>query len=98
MRIGRRVRGLGRTSVWLTAWNPRSRLMPEGWNRRMQAHLRACLTGMEIRDGEGRLRRWREEMLLVAIDPRRAAVLARRFRQHAIVVVAPGRKARLVLL
>ncbi len=99
VRIGRRVKGLARPAVFLTAWNPRSRRMPLAWNRRMQASLRARLAGCaEIREGEGVLRGWREEMLLAEVTPRRAAVLARRFRQHAIVVAMPDRPARLILL
>ena len=43
--------------------------------------------------------RWsREEMLLVALDPAPAMVLARRFRQRGIVVVRRGQPARLVIL
>ncbi len=93
VRIGRRVKGLARPAVFLTAWNPRSRRMPLAWN--LRARLAGCA---EIREGEGVLRGWREEMLLAEVAPRRAAVLARRFRQHAIVVTMPGRPARLVLL
>ena len=98
VRIGRRVTGLAQPAVFLTAWNPRSRRMPAGWNRRMQQRLRACLAACpELHAAEGSLRRWREEMLLAGIPPARAVVLARRFRQHAVVVVMPGRPARLVL-
>ena len=45
-----------------------------------------------------RPRGWAERHLLVAGDPRALAVLARRFRQAAVVAVAPGRAARLVML
>ena len=96
VRIGRRVTGLDRTVVFLTAWNPGSRKMLPGWNRRMQATLRRLLpTALE---GEGRLLHWHEEMLLTTIDKRRARVLARRFRQVSIVVAAPGQRARLVFV
>ena len=98
-RIGRRVPGLDwRVAVFLTAWNPYSRRMPDGWNRRMQARLRARLRGRTVLAGTGTLRRWREEMLLVALDPVRAMVLARRFRQRGIVVVRRGQPARLAIL
>jgi hypothetical protein len=96
VRIGRRVTGLDRTVVFLTAWNPGSRKMQEGWNRRMQASLRELIpTALE---GEGRFRRWHEKMLLATIEKNRARVLARRFRQVAIVVAAPGQRARLVFV
>jgi hypothetical protein len=97
-RIGRRVAGLDwRVAVFLTAWNPYSRRMPDGWNRRMQACLRAWLRGRTVLAGTGTLGRWREEMLLVALDPARAMVLARRFRQRGIVVVRRGQPARLAI-
>ena len=49
-------------------------------------------------EGEGSGRDWPERHLLLATDRRRAAVLARRFRQNAIVVVRVGAPARLALL
>jgi hypothetical protein len=62
----------------------------------MQASLRAMLGRTDVREGEGILRGWREEMLLAAIAPARAKVLARRFRQNAIVAATPNRKAKLL--
>ena len=100
VRIGQRVRGLPRSFVFLTAWNPRSRRMPPGWNRRMQARLVARLLARPLRaevyPAEGSFRCWREEMLLAGVDPRCALVLARQFRQNAIVLAVPGRRARLL--
>jgi hypothetical protein len=64
----------------------------------MQARLRAWLRGRAMLVGAGTLGRWREEMLLVALDPARAMVLARRFRQRGIVVVRRGQPARLAIL
>ena len=81
---------------FITAWNPFSRRMPPGWNARLLSRLREATRGHVLAEGHGRLGRWAERHLLVAGDPRRLAVLARRFRQHAIVVVAPGRPARLL--
>ncbi len=72
--------------------------MPAGWNARMMARLRTAARRLPSAEGEGRARGWAERHLLVAADPRRAAVLARRFRQNAIVVVRTGAPARLVLL
>ena len=69
----------------MTAWNPRSRRMPEGWNRRMQQRLRQRLRRFTVVEAEGSLRRWHEAMLLVAGDPRPVTRLAILFRQRAVV-------------
>jgi hypothetical protein len=105
-RIGRRdaavdavLRRLGaRRGAFVTAWNPWSRRMPAGWNARMTARLLAAAKRLPFAEGEGRARGWSERHLLLAADPRRAAVLARRFRQSAVVVVRSGAPARLILL
>ena len=102
-RIGRRSPALdallarhgGRVGAFVGAWNPYSRLMPPGWNRRMDAALRRHARRLPCVPGEGTARGWREEHLLVVADPRRVAVLGRRFRQAALVVVQRGREARL---
>ncbi|MBN9563529.1 MAG: DUF3293 domain-containing protein [Alphaproteobacteria bacterium] len=83
---------------FITAWNPRSQRMPAGWNRRMQRALSARTRRLPCLTGQGSGNGWSEEHLLVAADPRRLLVLARRFRQLGIVVVRRGRPARLVLL
>jgi hypothetical protein len=101
VRIGRRVpdrlfaRVDARVAVLVTAWNPRSRRMPDGWNRRRQRCLRRWLRRFAVLDAEGSLHRWREPMLLVAGDPRPLIRIAARFRQHAVVVLRRGQKARL---
>jgi hypothetical protein len=105
-RIGRRspaldrlLRRLGaRQGGFVTAWNPLSRRMPRGWNDRMLARLRQAARRLPLAEGLGRGQGWAERHLLVAADPRRVAVLARRFRQNAIVVVRLGGPARLRLL
>lgn len=102
VRIGRRSAAMdsllrGRHAAFITAWNPMSRKMPRGWNERMLARMRQAARGRIIAEGWGSARGWAERHLLVAGDPRAMVVLARRFRQAAIVVVAPRRKARLVL-
>lgn len=104
--IGRRspdidalLRRLGaRQGGFVGAWNPHSRRMPRGWNDRMLARLRAAARRLMQAEGSGGDRRWREEHLLLAGDPRRLAVLGRRFRQAAIVTLRHGGPARLVLL
>jgi len=81
---------------FVTAWNPFSRRMPQGWNARLQARLREAARGRVLAEGWGRGRGWAEHHLLIAGDPRCLARLAWRFRQHAIVVLVPGRAARLL--
>ncbi|NGM20155.1 DUF3293 domain-containing protein [Roseomonas stagni] len=99
-RIGRRSRALDALlrgpAAFITAWNPYSRPMPFGWNDRMQGRLRQAVAGRVIGEGWGRGSGWAEHHLLVAGAPARLRVVARRFRQHAIVIVAPGRPARLL--
>ena len=105
-RIGRRSAAvdalLARLGVreggFVTAWNPFSRRLPDGWNRRMQARLEAAARRLPRAAGHGGHGRWREAHWLVGADPRRLLVLARRFRQAAIVTVARGRPARLRLI
>lgn len=104
-RIGRRCAALDallhrhglRHAAFVTAWNPFSRTMPRGWNERMLARLRQAARGRVLAEGWGSFRGWAERHLLVAGDARRAAALARRFRQHAVVAVSRGHPARLVL-
>jgi hypothetical protein len=81
----------------VTAWNPRSRRMPPGWNARAMARLRQAAHGRVLADGFGRGAGWAEAHLLLAGDARWLRRLARRFRQHAIVLVARGRVPRLLL-
>ncbi len=101
-RIGRRPVGLdGRVrvpSVLLSACNPGGRRLFDGWNRRMMQRLAETLRRVAHVQGEGRLRQWSEPLVLAAMTPARAIVLARRFRQNAVVVLHPGRPARLLLL
>ena len=104
MRIGRRVPDVlfdrlnARVAVFLTAWNPLSRRMPDGWNHRMQVHLRRRLRRCVVLDAEGSLHRWREAMLLAAGDPRPHVQLAARFRQCAVVIIRRGHGVRLRLV
>lgn len=93
------LRRLGaREGAFVTAWNPWSRRAQAGRNARMMARLREASRRLRAAEGEGRGRGWSERHLLLAADPHRAAVLARRFRQSAMVVVRTGAPARLVLL
>jgi hypothetical protein len=93
VRIGRRGPVQG---VFVTAQNPFARRRPDGWNRRMQRALAAHARRMPAQEARGEGRGWSEDHLVLTTDPRRVEVLARRFRQLAIMVAAPGRPARLV--
>jgi hypothetical protein len=105
VRIGRRsaamdtllARHQARRGVFVTAWNPFSRRMPEGWNRRMQHRLCAALRRRPVLPAEGAWRGWREAHLLVLADPGPVLRAAWRFRQCAVVVARRGAVARLVL-
>ncbi len=105
-RIGRRsaavdalLRRLGaRQGGFVTAWNPFSRKRPRGWNERMHVRLLQATRRLARSEGWGGTPEWQEHHLLLAVDPRRIGVLARRFRQNAIVAVRVGHPARLVML
>jgi hypothetical protein len=104
VRIGRKspamdklLTGYGaRTGVFVTAWNPLSRLMPIRWNQRMQIRLKARLRRRTTLPAAGEWRSWREEHLLVLAEPGLILRLARQFRQAAIVVVRRGQAAALM--
>jgi len=95
VRIGQRAT---LTGVLLTAWNPRSRLMPIGWNRRMQHRLYLAIRRWSTQPASGTLGRWHEDHLCVQADPRACKVIARRFRQAALVILRRNHPSRLVLL
>ena len=86
--------------AFVTAWNPMSRPMPWGWNDRMGQRLREAARRLRHAEGWGRAQGggWAEQPLFIAADARRIAVLARRFRQNAIMVVRRGQPGRLVVL
>lgn len=107
-RIGRRSAAVdallarlgAREGAFVTAWNPYSRAMPWGWNDRMGDRLRQHVRRLRHAEGWGRAQGggWAEQHLFVATDARRVAVLARRFRQNAIMAVRRGQPGRLVIL
>ena len=84
--------------VLLSACNPGGRRRSDGSNRRMMRRLGEAMRRIAHVTGEGRLGRWSEPLLLAAMAPARGIVLARRFRQNAVVVLRCSRPARLVLL
>jgi len=85
-----------RDGVFITAWNPLSRRMPPGWNRRRQIALAERLRRVKVVAGQGRWRGWREAHLLVLAHPERVRRLARLFRQYAVVQVRIGQTVRLI--
>jgi hypothetical protein len=105
VRIGRRSPAMDellsshgtREAAFITAYNPFSRVMPAGWNRRMQARMVASLRRRPILPGSGSWRRWSEAHLVVFGDSRPTCRLARRFRQYAIVMVRIEQPARLLI-
>ena len=103
IRIGRRCPALDpllhrQAGVFIGAWNPAARLAPHGRNLRAGLALQDHLHAVQYLSGVGEGRDWREEHWFAVMDPRRAAVLARRFRQAAIVTLRRGQPARLRLL
>ena len=87
-----------RQGGFVTAWNPFSQRRPDGWNARMQQQLVLATRRLPGAAGHGGCGPWREAHRLIGADPCRLLVLARRFRQAAIVTVARGRPARLRLI
>jgi hypothetical protein len=85
-----------RIGVFVTAWNPWSRRMPPGWNRRMQMLLKQRVRQYSTFPAEGSWRRWHEDHLLLLAEPRIASRVARQFRQVAVVVVKRGQPAALM--
>jgi hypothetical protein len=86
-----------RSAALITAYNPRSRLMPLAWNRRMQARLFQALCRRQVLPARGFLRQWSEAHLLVFGPPRPIHRLASRFRQNAIVIIRLGQPPRLAM-
>jgi hypothetical protein len=89
-------------AVVVTAYNPRSEILPDAENRARHAALTAMLDagGYDYAPGEGRdpTGRWQPEPGFFVFDiPLDAALeLARRFEQNAIVEVARGGAPALV--
>jgi hypothetical protein len=90
-----------RQAAFTGAWNPCSRRHPRGTNRRRLDRLREATRRLPRHEGMGRAcrpRPWGEEHLLIGAAPARCAVLARRFRQDAILVIRQRGPARMMLL
>ena len=106
IRVGRRCPAMDRLlqsfdvreAVFITAWNPLSRVMPPGWNHRMQVRLALAARRRPALAGRGSWRGWTEAHLIVFGDARPSQSLARRFRQNGIVTVRLRQPARLVVV
>jgi hypothetical protein len=106
IRVGRRCPAMDRlllshrvhTAVFITAFNPFSRVMPHGWNQRMQARLQQAVRRRLALPAQGSLQRWTEAHLLVLSDPMPMRKLARHYRQYGIVIVRRGQPAWLALI
>jgi hypothetical protein len=105
VRIGRRSRAMDRVllvhgvrqAAFVTAYNPYSRMMPAGWNQRMQERLAVSVRRRPTLLAKGAWRRWSEAHLLVLGDVRVLRLKARVFRQNAIVIVRVGQAVRLLV-
>ncbi|HEX3573654.1 MAG TPA: DUF3293 domain-containing protein [Rhodopila sp.] len=106
IRVGRRCPAMDllllshrvHTGVFITAYNPFSRLMPHRWNQRMQVRLQQAVRQRPALPARGSLGRWGEAHLLVLGDPRPIRKLARYYRQYGIVIVRRGQPAWLELI
>jgi Protein of unknown function (DUF3293) len=106
LRIGRRSAPMDqllrsrhqREAAFITAYNPYSRPMPPGWNRRVQQRLTQAARRWPMLPACGQWRRWSEAHLVVFAPRPCAMVLARRFRQHGIVMLRRGQPALLVFV
>jgi hypothetical protein len=83
--------------VFITAFNPFSRRMPAGWNRRMQSRLMEFTRSFVVFPAQGSWRGWTESHVLVLANRPRMLVLARRYRQHGIVILRARQPAKLGL-
>lgn len=80
----------------VTAWNPRSRVLPAAMNRQRDRALQRWLAAHGVAPcrparGTGRDGCWREDGWCIPHRQARTAVLLRRFAQHAAWVVEGGR-------
>ena len=93
------LRAMGtRKAVLITAHNPRSRRRPATINARHMQRLHAALGQIPTRPASSGAGPWHETQFFAACPAAKAATLARRFRQNAIVVLRPGLAPRLLLL
>ena len=85
-------------AVFVGAWNPYGRKVPHGTNERMELRLNEYAARFPSCKGSGFGPRWREAHLFLAVPRLRGLVIARRFRQAAIVQIRRAQPARLVFV
>ena len=112
IRVGRRSREVDRllarfgepSAVFITAWNPFSRSLTPRQNEHRQrcllAYLRARRAALLMGEGRGTCADWPPEasVLIFGISQGVAARIGRAWGQNAVVFVALGRPAQLLLL
>jgi len=87
-----------REAIFVGAWNPRGRKVALGINLRMEARLVEFAARPPARRGKGFGPGWSESHLLLGVRKRRGIVIARRFRQAAIVMVRRGQPPKLIFI
>jgi hypothetical protein len=92
------------TAVFVTACNPRSRVLRPSVNQQRQLMLKRQLyrRGLQYLDGEGRgeMGNWPPEqsVLVLGVTREGAKAIGRSWHQNAIIFVRLGRKADLIML
>ncbi|MDI2112294.1 DUF3293 domain-containing protein [Commensalibacter nepenthis] len=86
------------TLIMLSAYNPGGRLRPLGWNIKMMRRLEQEIKQYEYFMGKGSLKEVSEPLFMVVISLSKALVLARKFRQNAIVLIRYQRLSKLIFL
>lgn len=84
--------------VMFSAYNPGGRLKLLGWNMCMMQKLEQSLSQYEYFRGKGSLKEVSEPLFMVNIPVAKAKVLARKYRQNAIVIIRFQRRSALVFL
>lgn len=86
------------TLIMLSAYNPGGRLRLLGWNIKMMRKLEQELKQYEYFIGKGSLKEVSEPLFMVVLSLPKAVVLARKFRQNAIVMIRHQRLSKLTFL
>jgi hypothetical protein len=93
-----------KSGVFITAWNPFSKIRSAGanayWDRQLKVYMSARGFAYFAGEGRGKTGEWPPESSILAFGMSRAqaASMGRRFRQNAVVYVPLGRPAELVML
>jgi hypothetical protein len=91
-------------AVFVTAWNPHSRVLGRALNHQRQCRLEMQLGTMGLPylrgEGRGEVGDWPPERsaLVLGVTRERAKAIGRLWQQNAIVFVRFGRAAQLIML